>query len=67
MAPPTSGDSANANTWSGCSVRPRVRTASAKTRFRHYLNLRRTHARLTRLLRDLNWDRMDRIFLDARA
>ncbi|AFL76067.1 XrtA system polysaccharide deacetylase [Thiocystis violascens] len=34
-----------------------------KTRFRHYLNLHRTEARLNRLLTDFQWDRMDRLFL----
>ena len=35
----------------------------AKTRFRHYVNLRRTEGRLERLLADFNWGRMDEIFL----
>ncbi|MTV36406.1 XrtA system polysaccharide deacetylase [Duganella radicis] len=34
-----------------------------KTRLRHYLNLRRTEARLHRLLADFRWGRMDHIFL----
>jgi hypothetical protein len=38
---------------------------SARTRFRHYLNLGRTEARLSRLLRDFRWDRVDRVFLDG--
>ena len=33
-----------------------------KSRLRHYLNLSRTVPRLTRLLRDFRWDRMDRVF-----
>jgi polysaccharide deacetylase family protein (PEP-CTERM system associated) len=52
--------------WEIDPGQPRVRAAGAKTRFRHYLNLQRTQPRLSRLLRDLRWDRMDRIFLDAR-
>jgi polysaccharide deacetylase family protein (PEP-CTERM system associated) len=52
--------------WEIDPGQPRVRAACAKTRVRHYLNLRRTQPRLTRLLRDLRWNRMDRIFLDAR-
>jgi hypothetical protein len=35
---------------------------SLKTRFRHYLNLHRTEARLQRLLSDFHWDRVDRVF-----
>jgi polysaccharide deacetylase family protein (PEP-CTERM system associated) len=53
--------------WEIDPGQPRVRAAGAKTRFRHYLNLQRTQPRLSRLLRDLRWDRMDRIFLDART
>jgi hypothetical protein len=36
---------------------------SAKTRFRHYVNLHRTVPRLRRLLTDFRWDRVDRVFL----
>ena len=52
----------------GRSIRhqPRVDGISAKTRFRHYLNLDRTEGRLKQLLRDFHWDRVDRVFdLDA--
>ena len=42
---------------------PRIAGISAKTRFRHYVNIPRMQARLTRLLGDFRWDRMDRIFL----
>ncbi|MEP6657138.1 MAG: XrtA system polysaccharide deacetylase, partial [Betaproteobacteria bacterium] len=42
---------------------PRVRGISAKTRFRHYLNLGRTQQRLKRLLSDFAWGRMDEVFL----
>jgi polysaccharide deacetylase family protein (PEP-CTERM system associated) len=41
---------------------PRMKGVSVKTRFRHYLNLHRTKARLTRLLTDFEWDRVDRVF-----
>lgn len=34
-----------------------------KTRLRHYLNLRRTEARIHRLLGDFRWGRIDHIFL----
>jgi len=33
-----------------------------KSRFRHYVNLHRTEARLERLLADFRWDRVDRVF-----
>ena len=42
---------------------PRIAGISAKTRFRHYLNLGRMQARLQRLLTDFAWGRMDEIFL----
>ena len=51
--------------WELDPGQPRVAGVSAKTRFRHYLNLGRTEARLTRLLRDFRWDRVDRVFLDG--
>jgi len=53
--------------WEIDAAQPRVRQASAKTRFRHYVNLHRTEGRLRSLLRDLTWDRMDRIFVEGRA
>lgn len=42
---------------------PRVRGLPLKSRFRHYLNIHRTAARLARLAGDFPWDRMDRVFL----
>jgi hypothetical protein len=32
------------------------------SKFRHYVNLSRTKARIERLLLDFAWDRMDRVF-----
>jgi polysaccharide deacetylase family protein (PEP-CTERM system associated) len=49
--------------WEIDPDQPRMPNLSPKTRFRHYLNLRRMEDRLHRLLRDFTWDRMDRIFL----
>jgi hypothetical protein len=49
--------------WEIDPEQPRVPGLSAKTRFRHYLNLDRTEARLRRLLTDFNWSRMDETFL----
>jgi polysaccharide deacetylase family protein (PEP-CTERM system associated) len=51
--------------WEIDDEQPRMSGISAKTRFRHYLNLARTKSRLTRLLRDFRWDRVDRVFLDG--
>jgi polysaccharide deacetylase family protein (PEP-CTERM system associated) len=48
--------------WEIDPRQPRVAGISAKTRFRHYLNLGRTEARIRRLLGDFQWDRVDRIF-----
>ncbi|MFO1380876.1 MAG: XrtA system polysaccharide deacetylase [Chitinivorax sp.] len=38
-----------------------------KSRFRHYVNLKRMEPRIRQLLRDFQWDRMDRIFLAEQA
>ena len=42
---------------------PRVPGIGFKTRFRHYVNIGRMERRLSRLLQDFRWDRMDHIFL----
>jgi polysaccharide deacetylase family protein (PEP-CTERM system associated) len=52
--------------WEIDSGQPRIAGINAKTHFRHYLNLHRTHARLQRLLADFSWGRMDAIFLADR-
>ena len=49
--------------WELDDEQPRVAGVSAKTRFRHYVNLARTAPRLKRLVRDFRWDRVDRVFL----
>jgi len=51
--------------WEIDADQPRQTGISAKSRFRHYVNLDRMKGRLARLLRDFRWDRMDRVFLDA--
>lgn len=51
--------------WEIDPGQPVVAQASAKTRFRHYVNLALTEARLQRLLRDFAWGRMDDVFLPA--
>jgi polysaccharide deacetylase family protein (PEP-CTERM system associated) len=52
--------------WEIDPQQPRIKGVSLKTRFRHYVNLNRTEARLRRLLSDFRWERIDRVFdLDA--
>jgi polysaccharide deacetylase family protein (PEP-CTERM system associated) len=53
--------------WELDPGQPRIPEAPAKTRFRHYVNLHRTEKRLRRLLSELRWDRMDRLFLGGDA
>jgi len=48
--------------WEIDPEQPRVPGTSLKTRFRHYVNLSRTEPRLSRLLRDFRWGRMDDVF-----
>ena len=49
--------------WEVDAEQPRQSGISAKTRFRHYVNLQRMPGRLRRLLNDFEWDRVDRVFL----
>ncbi len=51
--------------WEIDPGQPRVREAPLRSRFRHYLNLKRTEGRLRRLLTDFRWERVDRVFLDG--
>ncbi len=53
--------------WEIDPGQPVVREASAKTRFRHYVNLAHTEARLRRLLQDFAWGRMDEVFLPVES
>jgi len=48
--------------WEVDPEQPREPGLSAKSRFRHYLNLSRMEQRLTRLVQDFAWDRMDNVF-----
>jgi polysaccharide deacetylase family protein (PEP-CTERM system associated) len=52
--------------WELDPDQPRVAGIGWKTRFRHYINLRRTEQRLQRLLADFKWGRVDEVFLNAR-
>ncbi|MDR3299068.1 MAG: DUF3473 domain-containing protein [Candidatus Accumulibacter sp.] len=49
--------------WEIDHEQPKIPGIGLKTRFRHYLNLQRTEARVRRLLDDFHWGRMDAIFL----
>ncbi len=49
--------------WELDAGQPRQSGLSAKTRFRHYVNLQRMPDRLRQLLNDFEWDRVDRVFL----
>jgi polysaccharide deacetylase family protein (PEP-CTERM system associated) len=48
--------------WEVDPRQPRVPNAPLRSRFRHYLNLAHTEARLQRLLGDFRFGRMDRVF-----
>jgi polysaccharide deacetylase family protein (PEP-CTERM system associated) len=50
--------------WEIDYEQPRQKGINAKTRFRHYFNLRHMEKRVKALTRDFSWDRMDRIFLE---
>ncbi len=50
--------------WEIDPDQPRQSGISFRTRFRHYLNLRRVEARLRALLNDFNWSRMDTVYLE---
>lgn len=49
--------------WEVDPEQPRIQGISAKTRFRHYVNLEHMANRIHRLLGDFSWGRMDDIFL----
>lgn len=51
--------------WEIDADQPRPPGLTAKTRFRHYLNLSRMETRMTRLMTDFDWDRMDKVFADV--
>jgi polysaccharide deacetylase family protein (PEP-CTERM system associated) len=50
--------------WEIDPDQPRQQGVGLKTRFRHYLNLRRMEQRLRRLAGDFRWARMDQLFLE---
>ncbi|WP_172419107.1 XrtA system polysaccharide deacetylase [Candidatus Nitrosoglobus terrae] len=48
--------------WEIDPDQPRQQGINIKTRVRHYLNLQHMEQRLLQLLKDFQWDRMDRVF-----
>jgi polysaccharide deacetylase family protein (PEP-CTERM system associated) len=52
--------------WEIDADQPRIAGLDVKTRFRHYVNLAHTEARLRRLLTDFRWGRMDQAVLSSR-
>jgi polysaccharide deacetylase family protein (PEP-CTERM system associated) len=53
--------------WEIDPGQPRVKQAKLSSRLRHAINLSATEARLTRLVADFAWDRMDRVFPELAA
>jgi polysaccharide deacetylase family protein (PEP-CTERM system associated) len=53
--------------WEIDPGQPRQRNAPLRSRFRHYLNLRRAEPRLRRLLRDFAWTTVEQAFLGVAA
>lgn len=49
--------------WEFDPDQPRQHQASARSKFRHYVNLSRMEGKVRRLLADFSWGRMDEIFL----
>ncbi len=49
--------------WEIDVAQPRIEGISSKTRFRHYVNIPRMESRLSQLLLDFKWGRMDKVFL----
>lgn len=50
--------------WEIDPDQPRPDGASIRTKFRHYLNLQKMEQRILNLIKDFDWDRMDKVFLD---
>ena len=48
--------------WELDPGQPRIHGTTLRTRFRHYVNLHRTEARLRRLLGDFTWRSIDQVF-----
>jgi len=50
--------------WEVDPNQPKIQNAPLKSRFRHYLNLNKTEQRLTHLIKDFKWDRIDNVFVN---
>ncbi|GAB3036046.1 XrtA system polysaccharide deacetylase [Bowmanella dokdonensis] len=48
--------------WEIDADQPRLNNASAKSRFRHYVNLQHTESKLDRLLQDFRWSTMKDVY-----
>jgi len=53
--------------WELDPFQPRQKNISAKSRFRHYLNLKKTESRLKHLLNDFQWGRIDDVFIKGKS
>jgi len=53
--------------WEIDTEQPREPGLPLKSRIRHYLNLNRMEARLSQLMKDFTWDRLDRVFTVGQA
>jgi len=53
--------------WEVDPDQPRFEGVSFRSRFRHYVNLNAMERRLRSLVKDFQWDRMDRVFLSSDA
>ncbi len=49
--------------WEVDPEQPKQKNISAKTRFRHYLNLEKMEQRISNLVSDFKWDTMQNVFL----
>lgn len=48
--------------WEIDAEQPRLKQASAKSKFRHYVNLKHTETKLERMLEDFNWSTMKDVY-----
>jgi polysaccharide deacetylase family protein (PEP-CTERM system associated) len=53
--------------WEIDPGQPRIAGINRKTRFRHYVNIGQTQARLNRLLADFKWGRVDHLLMNLGA
>jgi len=50
--------------WEIDPEQPRIKEASLKSQFRHYINLSKMEGKLVKLLKDYQWDTMKSVYLD---